>query len=78
MDITQQWYSTTMKYARKNYEMGWDFFVEGVDYNDFKRVVTEQKFVTYDEVFDYYCQLTVDRLEAMEEASGDWGFHGEW
>lgn len=71
MHNTASWYPTIMTYARKNYEMGWDFFVEGVDLIDFETTIREQKLSCFEEVFDFYAQKTVDRLEAMQEARGD-------
>lgn len=65
-----RWYIRIQEYARKHYEMGWDFFVEGIGLRDFLHDMREYGFVNYDEAFDHYCQRTVDRLEAMEEARG--------
>ena len=65
------WYGVIHQYARKHYDMGWDYFVEGVGLADFVSEMEAQGFTTYEEAFDYYAQKTVDRLEAMEEARGD-------
>ena len=68
------WYGVIHQYAQKHYDMGWDFFVEGVGLSDFVSEMESQGFTTYEEAFDFYCQKTVDRLEAMEEARADCGW----
>lgn len=51
------WYGEIRMHASRHYDMGWAYFVEGMDVHNFIHSARINNFVSYDAAFHYFSSL---------------------